>query len=294
MMATMHREFPAVEVRSRARWWLGGFVLAVTLPVAVFSGSLLWLPSSVRYTVTEDRLTVVTRTGLLSGDRSVRRADVERASLATVRGGRRTNGTAMPGHCTGSFRFADIGDAWAAGNCSPEVVVVRVRGDARPLILTPPDRQAFVAALLTGTPMTVEPAPVEAPPNWWLFKLLALTPLATVVIGPGIFALSSARLGYAVGDGELEVRTAFARRRISLRGATARPYRPRRLARIAGSNLPGYNTGFFRGEEGTVRVYASTVEEGVLIEGRRRVFVSPADRAGFLDALRTAGTLVET
>jgi hypothetical protein len=44
----------------------------------------------------------------------------------------------------------------------------------------------------------------------------------------------------------------------------------------------------------TTRVYATNLKEGVLLEGPARIFLSPADIAGFLDELGAAGVKVET
>ncbi|MGE5234835.1 MAG: PH domain-containing protein [Acidobacteriota bacterium] len=59
--------------------------------------------------------------------------------------------------------------------------------------------------------------------------------------------------------------------------------------RIVGSAMPGYYAGRFPIDGGVTTVYASTLKDGVLVEGGERVFVSPADGAGFVAALRDAG-----
>ena len=57
---------------------------------------------------------------------------------------------------------------------------------------------------------------------------------------------------------------------------------------------PSDDAGWFSLDGRRTRLYASTVRgEGVLVEGDRRVFVTPADAAGFLAALSAQGALVE-
>jgi hypothetical protein len=63
--------------------------------------------------------------------------------------------------------------------------------------------------------------------------------------------------------------------------------------RIAGSAFPGYYTGLFREGGRNLRVYATDLRRGVLLEGPQRVYLSPADREGFLAALQAEGARIE-
>jgi hypothetical protein len=64
--------------------------------------------------------------------------------------------------------------------------------------------------------------------------------------------------------------------------------------RLWGSGAPGYYTGLYRVDGANTRVYSTSVEEGVLIEGESsRVFVNPEDEAAFLEAMRTTGGATE-
>jgi len=109
---------------------------------------------------------------------------------------------------------------------------------------------------------------------------------ALVIVGPR-------RMRYLVGEGRLEVRTLYARRRWPVAGLRARRHRARVSLRLAGASMPGYYTGLFRADGKTTRLYATRLEDGVLLEGPARVFLTPEDPGGFLAALREQGATVE-
>jgi hypothetical protein len=174
------------------------------------------------------------------------------------------------------------------------VLLLRVSGEAEPVLMSPPDREAFLSALAAGRDADLSPPSVSEPRPWRLFKT-ALPVVALPVVAYVAFALLAAprRLRYRIDGLELEVQLLLWRKRFPLAGATARRYTPRRAFKWAGTAMPGYAAGAFSVDGESTRVYASTVrQEGVLIEGARRVFISPRDVAGFLAALADQGVTV--
>ncbi len=238
---------------------------------------------------------LVVRSGDVTwGDRAVRLADVTETRVVLLRGGQRTGGTALSGYCAGHFRYDEIGEVWQATTCARRALVVRTRDPNTPiLVLTPPEPEAFQAALAQGRAMTVTLPPPDKGP-------LTLVALVSVPLALGAAAMLAAlvllgprRMRYLVGDGFLEVRTLFGRKRIALAGRHARPHAPKRIWRVAGAAMPGYYTGLYRDEGRNVRVYATDLEHGVLVEGESRVIVSPEHVEFFLAALRDEGAVVD-
>ncbi len=115
--------------------------------------------------------------------------------------------------------------------------------------------------------------------------------LASVLV-VSLLVFGPRRMRYSIEGGELHVRTLFGHKRWPVREVRARRYEPQRMWRVAGSSVPGYFTAVFRESSETVRVYATDLKRGVLIEAPVRAFLSPADPSGFLEALRTAGAAV--
>jgi len=85
------------------------------------------------------------------------------------------------------------------------------------------------------------------------------------------------------------VRTLIGAKRFALAGATARRCTPGRIFKVAGNGLPGYYTGWYRLDGGSVRVYATRLTDGVLLEGTKRVFVTPAEVDAFIAELKSNG-----
>jgi hypothetical protein len=118
------------------------------------------------------------------------------------------------------------------------VLLVTTDGDL-PVVVSPPDPAAFLAALDAGQDFAID---------------------------------------LPAGDGT-SIRV------LPLAGA----HSPEVTLRIAGTGAPGYYTGLFRVDGVSTRVYATNVRAGVLVEGPARVYLSPEDVPGFLDAMRVAG-----
>lgn len=209
--------------------------------------------------------------------------------------GRRTAGTGLPGLCAGYFSYDNLGPVWQVTDCRREVLLLRIRDEKRPVLLTPADREAFRAALASRQDGDFSPPP-HPQPWWWLaFKiaLIAFTLPVAAYVGAA-FLLAARRLRYEVTGGELVVHLLVLRKRFPLSGTRARRYTPSRALRWGGTGMPGYFAGRFSLDRRSTRVYASALKrEGVLLEGEPNVFVTPADIDGFVAAIRANGARVE-
>jgi Bacterial PH domain len=272
-------------------------VLAVVLglvslvPVAVL-GSLALGTSAISYTIGGGAL-VVTPGDLFSAPRTVQLADVTEARRVTLRGGRRTSGTALPGHCTGRFTYPELGAVWQATDCTAGGVLVRASGADRPIVVTPPDPEAFLAALRAGTETAITLPPPDPSMRIGIAAIMIPTFLVLAVMLGALILRGPSRMRYLVGDGALEVHTIFGKKRWATAGARAKEYRPRGFLRVAGAALPGYHTGIFRESGQSTRLYATDPTRVILFEGPARVMLSPEDRGGFLEALRAEGVEIE-
>jgi PH (Pleckstrin Homology) domain-containing protein len=101
------------------------------------------------------------------------------------------------------------------------------------------------------------------------------------------FAVSRTR--FHVGARRFGVRTLFREKHWPMDGLRARKHAPHFELRLFGTSMPGYLSGWFLVDGKKTLVYATRRDEGVLLEGDTRVFVTPADPDGMLDALRLAG-----
>jgi hypothetical protein len=263
--------------------------LLVAVPLVLVIG-FTWTPTVLSYEIHPAELVIRAHAGVLWHDRSIELDRIEDVRAVRLSGGTRTMGTGMPGFCAGRFDYPSIGTVWQATSCVSRAVMLRVRGEERPVILSPAARTEFIGALHSRTPGTFPPVPAGRTPGWWglLLGVFALLPVPLLLV----FFVAPGRLRYRVDGRTLEIRTLARRIPFSLEGARARRYRPARAWRMMGVGLPGYATGWFRFDGANTRVYASS-REGVLIENGRRLFVSPADTDGFLAALTAAGVTVE-
>jgi hypothetical protein len=272
-------------------------LLAVVLPLVVLvpMGGLLATTLGVRpatYTIGEGMLVV--RSGdLFSGSRTVGLADVTEARVVALRGGRRTAGTGLPGFCAGRFSYPDHGPVWQVTTCAGRGVLVRARGEELPIVLSPPDPEAFVERLRAGTATVVTLPPPDRSPLGGVVLALASAGVVTSLMVSALLLLGPSRMRYLVGDGVLEVRTLFGRKRWATRGARARAHTPARIRRVAGTAAPGYFTGIFREAGQSTRVYATALDRVLLFEGEARVLLSPDDRVAMLRALEQEGVTIE-
>jgi hypothetical protein len=106
--------------------------------------------------------------------------------------------------------------------------------------------------------------------------------------------LAVPRMRFHVGARRFEVRTIFGDRHWPIAGLKARRHVPDFGLRLMGTSLSGYATGWFIVDRRRTRVYATSKDAGVLLEGPDiRLFVTPADAAGMVGALRLAGADVQ-
>jgi hypothetical protein len=283
------RGFRPVVTRSTTRLVVGSVMLAIVAVASVAVPGLVWLPRAIRYEVSADALRVMLRAGWWRTGCEVPLSSISAVRPVELGHGRRTMGSAMPGYCVGAFTFDGLGPVWLATSCDRSAVLVEAAGQPRPVVIAPADRDAFLAALSSRRAATFAPSPGARLPGWTVIRLLSLLPLLLVPLLIATFFVAPGRLRYEVGQGELLVRTLIGTKRFPLAGATARRHTPRRIFKVAGNGLPGYYTGWYQLDGGSARVYATRLSDGVLIEGARRVFVTPADVDAFIAELARNG-----
>jgi hypothetical protein len=252
---------------------------------------MLWMPTRVAYSIKSGQLEISTNLGLIPGSRRVPLDAIVEVRDVNLSGGTRQAGTTLPGFCQGRFIYPEIGPVWQATDCSRQALLLRVSGQERPILLTPPDRMAFQAALHQGSRMDIV-LPNSARPDTMLrvVRVVALVLVLPVMLVPLLFFVAPGRLRYRVEAGMLHVVTWSSEKHFVLTGATATRTPASRAFKLVGSAMPGYYTGWFRVNGANTRVYATTLKDGVLIRADGVVFVSPADVGGFLDALAANGT----
>ena len=230
---------------------------------------------------------------LLDGTRTFAVKDIQELRAVELRGGRRTRGTGAPGICTGQWWYPDLGSVWQATGCTPHAVVMRVAGEERPIVVTPPDADAFIAAVQSGTEFGIELPAGSA----LLLKVVPGMAAVLLLLSSGmivaVFVAGPKRMRYVVEDGRLSVQTLFSKQSWPASELRARRHVPKVTMRLFGTAFPGYYTGLYRADGANTKVYATNLKSGVLVEGPSRVYVSPADPEAFLAALREAGGTVD-
>jgi hypothetical protein len=274
------------------------FAIGIPLSALVFLPTLfavwvVWAPHTIELRIEDEVLHITTAPAPLKRVRSIDLASVTSVDQTHLGKGRRTAGTALPGYCAGNYRYPDLGNVWIATDCSRDVIVLRLSDD-KPVLLTPPDRQAFLDALESRRDHYQAQSPPKASAGWFFVKLLViLVPFAALLI-PVVFLVAPGRLRYRLEPGTLAVVTMLGTRRFDIGGATARPHRPSVGIRLWGTGAPGYYTGLFRADGVNTKLYTTSVEEGVLIEGTDfRVFINPARQTEFLAAFTSMGGISE-
>ena len=181
----------------RRRGWQIAIGVPLTLVVLVptlFGVWLVWAPHNVELRVEANQLRITTAPAPFLRHRTVDLATVSSVEEVHLGRGRRTNGTALPGYCVGRFRYDHLGAVWQATDCSRDVVVLR-RSHDRPIVLTPPNREAFLRAIDAGGTYHGFQPPSEGGLGWTIVKILMLLlPIATLII-PVVFLIAPANFG---------------------------------------------------------------------------------------------------
>lgn len=280
-------EFRPPQKPSKLRAALAVGIPLITLGPILTLALVAFGMTQIAYTVDGGSLEVQSG-DVFFGSRTVPLSDVTDARVVVLHGGRRTKGTGMPGYCVGHFSYEGLGPVWQATNCSARAVVVRAKGQSEPLVVTPPEPEAFVTAITARTPTKITlPRPSSNP----LVVAAAIALPLSLVVSTMVVALlifGPKRLRYSLEDGELHVRSLFGHKRWPVRGMRARRYTPGRVWRVAGSAMPGYFTGLYRENGASLRVYATDIKRGILVEASDRVFINPEDEDAFLSAVEVA------
>jgi len=264
------------------------FILVIAFFGSGAGAFVVWAPVGIEHHFDGQLLVVRTRLGWWSDWKRVHIAEITDATAETVRGRSRLRGTGRPGYCEGLFRYENLGKVRNATTCVASVVVLR-RSRGLPVVLSPDDPDGFIEALRTHTPGSF-PTTIPAEPVtgvWLLAKIMTLS----LLLVP-FFLLRIKGITYVIEDGRLKIRGPIGWSNFSLANRSARKHTPKRLIRVFGAGAPGYWAGYFRGDGGSLRVYATRRSDGVVLEGSPRIWVTPTDPDGFLEALREAGVTV--
>ncbi len=284
--------FRPPEYRKNLRLVLGGLLSVLAIGGAAFGAAVIWLPRSLNYEVTQGHVVITSGLDIRPSRWEYPLGSITSATAVRLKPGKRVNGTSLPGYCTGHYRFPDLGDCTLATTCSPDAVVLHISGGGRPIVITPGQRETFLAAL-TGDGQYSERVLFDDDSGVWL-GLKAMTALgaAVTLFVPLIFFVSPARLRYRVTPGHVEIDLTFSTKRFSVSNCLARLYDPETSSKVMGSSLPGYHSGRFSLDGMATRVYATRLTEGILIESPDlRLFLNPEDPHAFLEALRALGNM---
>jgi hypothetical protein len=285
--------FLPVQRGAGARVALALLLGGVTTAAVLFVGALFLLPARVSYEVTANEVVVRLKLAGTNRERRYSRESIEHVRFVDLAGGRRVAGTGMPGYCEGRFRYPHLGDVWQATTCGREAVLIRLKGQPRPIVLAPRDREAFRDAIGGRKASTFEPMTGPEAPAWLVVttRVLPVVLLIPALAVPLMFLVAPRRLRYRVGNGRLVIELLWRRKIVELADAKVTRRPAGRMSRRVGSAMPGYYAGWFSLEGERVNVYASSLEDGVLVTeaSGKRTYVSPADATSFLDALSRNG-----
>jgi len=284
--------FRPPEHRKGLRLVLGILLSVLAIGGAAFGAAIIWLPRSLNYEVSQGRVVITSGLDIRPNRWEYPIRSITSATAVQLKPGKRVNGTSLPGYCSGHFRFPEVGDCTLATTCSPEAVILHLGGADRPIVITPGQREAFLAAL-TGEGHYSETILFDDAGSVWLaLKAMTALGLAVTLIVPLLFFFSPSRLCYRVTPGHVEIDLTFSTKRLSVSNCIARLYNPETSSKVMGSSLPGYHSGRFSLDGMATRVYATRLTDGILIESPDlRLFLNPDDPHAFLEALRALGNL---
>lgn len=287
------RVFRPVPDLKLARTWFAVLLVAIGVPLIWLLFTLLSTPV-IRYVIDSAKLTITSTLGSSHEEKTISLARLAEVRPEWLRDPALRFGTEKPGYCVGFFAYPRLGEVYEISDCSEAGVFLASSGEATPVVVTPTNRDAFIKALRAGTPGNYGP-PGKRGASWWITLATVLAVLALVVLALAtVFFVAPARLAYVVKAGQLEIATLTGKRNVRLAGARAQRHRPLLGQRLSGVPLPGYRVGSWMLDSMATSVAASVAEEGVLIEGDGRLFLTPRDPDAFLAALAAAGVEVVT
>lgn len=282
---------PPRKAEDKTVIWIMLALLALTLAGNFFVAVLVWPHHEASFTVSPNWLVVHTKEGLWGDTTSFPLKGLRESKVVRVSGGTRLSGKQSAGYCAGWFTYPELGKVWQVTDCGEDVVLLAFSSGVR-VLLAPQDPEAFLAAVShrqqASFALRVNPQ-AKRGIAWDLVVLVLLLPIAIAVWVLALIHKGPARLAYAFEPGFLLVRTFALLKRFDLQGATAQVVEPRGLARLVGSGFPGYYVGLFWYQKRPIWVYASDCTRGILLEGKKRVFVTPEDEEAFLAMLREMG-----
>jgi hypothetical protein len=281
------QEFYPRAVASQIPKILAVTVGGVLLLCALLLGTIAAGDSQVAYLFRGGALTIQTGS-FLDGNRHFLTTAVTDARLVNLTASRRVRGTAMDSVCTGRFWHPETDVVWQATDCSKTGVLLTVAGEDFPILVSPPNPQEFVRLLAMPAEGRIVLTPGRVGPLRLLIGATAVAVAIGALLLAAVFLRGANRMRYFVGNGELVVRTLFRHRAWPLGQLKARAYSPTAPARLVGASMPGCYTGLFLEQGKSLRIYATDLANGVLLEkGAERVYLSPGDPEMFLAALAT-------
>ncbi|MFI5143043.1 MAG: PH domain-containing protein [Thermoanaerobaculales bacterium] len=287
------RVFRPAPAGGASRLWFGILLGIVSLVFIYLLVTYLRVPV-IRYQIDGTTLTIHSALGSSTQEKHITLARIGEIRPELLRGGSLRFGTEKPGYCVGLFAYPTLGEVSQITDCSELAVLLVTSGEVEPIVVTPGDRDGFIAALRNARPGSFVP-PTRVTGAWWATLItLLLAYLVVVAALVTAFFLAPRRLAYAVRGDALEVTTLFGRRRLGLIRAKVFKHRPLVGARLSGVFLPGYLVGTALWDGMATTVLASVRDEGVVLEAEGRIFLSPADCDGFLAALAQAGATIVT
>ncbi|MBI5608456.1 MAG: hypothetical protein HY902_06205 [Deltaproteobacteria bacterium] len=278
--------FLPVPTTGRGARAMAAVALVVVAAAALALGGLL-LGSERVVQVTAAEVTAMAGPRWLRHEHRLALADVQSVRPVTVRGGHRVLGTSMPGHCTGTWSYADLGEVFQVSDCGDRALLVQARG-AR-WLLQAPDLDGLQRALQEHKPFAFASHDgMGAPLTGLVVVLLAITLLTGAAVvwltwkAPGL-------LRYRVEGGQLVVSTGWGDTAVALAGATVSDQDAPLTLRLMGVGMPGLHVGWYLQGRRRARVWATRMRGGLVIDGAMRCIVTPEDREGMRAALLAAG-----
>lgn len=287
---------PAREfVAARGRRAMGVHALTAVLlaaPVVYAVAAFLTAPPQVAYDVDSAHITIRTAKTFSNKPKQIPIGRIDSMTETGLRGGKLQFGTESPGYCVGFFAYPHIGEVWQATDCSSETIVIEAGGETHPVAIAPADHEAFMAAVRGSVPGTFPTASRPLGVSWGVFAALAAVCWPLGVVSAFFGLVAPGRMRYRVAGGRLEAVGPFVRHEMSLAGAKARSHQPLLGERLSGLGFAGYAAGAWVMDTAPTSVLGTGRDDGVLVEGDTRLFVTPADRAAFLAALEAEGVTI--